>query len=123
VDAYPLHMMTTNSLKFLSEQGGVEAVTERYRPNLLIQPSEALAELTENGWLAHRLQIGEAILHIHSRTVRCSMPSREQKWCGIKAEKTMARAMVDHCERHLGVNVMVERGGLVSTGDELKLLS
>lgn len=123
VDAYPLHMMTTNSLQYLTERGNVDAVKERYRPNLLIEPTQQLAELTENTWLDHRVQIGDAILHIHSRTVRCSMPSRGQHWCGLKAEKAMARAMVDHCNRHLGVNVMVERGGFVSAGDELLLLS
>lgn len=123
VDAYPLHMMTTNSLQYLTEYGNVEAIKERYRPNLLIEPSKQLAEMTENTWLDHRVQIGEAILHIHSRTVRCSMPSREQQWCGVKAEKGMARAMVDHCDRHLGVNVMVEKGGVVSAGQELLLLS
>jgi uncharacterized protein YcbX len=123
VDAFPLHMMTTNSLRFLTERGNIEAVKERYRPNLLIEPSEQLAEMTENTWLDYRVQIGEAILHIHSRTIRCSMPSREQQWCGIKAEAKMARAMVDHCDRHLGVNVTVETGGVVATGDELLLLS
>lgn len=123
VDAYPLHMLTSNSLQYLTERGDVEAVTERFRPNLLIEPSEQLAELTEKKWLDCRVQIGDAILHIDSHTVRCSMPSREQQWCGIKSEKRMARAMVDHCERHLGVNILVERGGLVSAGDKLLLLS
>lgn len=123
VDAYPLHLITTNSLQYLSDRGNVEAIKERYRPNLLVEPSEQLAEMTENNWLDYRVQIGEVVLRIHSRTVRCSMPSREQQWCGIKAEKNMARAMVDHCERHLGVNVMVEKGGVVSTGDQLLLLA
>ncbi len=123
VDAYPLHMMTTNSLQYLTERGNVEAIKERYRPNLLIEPLESLAEMTENNWLDYRVQIGEAILHIHGRAVRCSMPSREQQWCGVKAEKGMARAMVDHCDRHLGVNVMIEKGGAVSAGQELLLLS
>lgn len=123
VDAFPLHLMTSNSLTYLAEQGGVDAVVQRYRPNLLIEPTEQTAKLSENGWLDYRVQLGEAILHIHSRTIRCSMPSREQQWCNIKAEKTMTRAMVDHCERHLGVNVMIEKGGSVSTGDELVLLN
>ena len=95
-------MLTTNSLHYLSERGNVDAVKERYRPNLLIEPSKQLSEMTENAWLDYRVQLGEVILHIHSRTVRCSMPSREQQRCGIKAEKKMARAMVDHCQRHLG---------------------
>lgn len=123
VDAYPLHLVTTNSLRYLTERGGVEAIKERFRPNLLIEPTEKLAAMTENAWLDHRVQIGEAILRIHSRTVRCGMPSREQQWCGIEAQKRMARAMVDHCDRHLGVNVMVEKGGVVAAGQELLLLS
>ncbi len=123
VDGFPLHLLTTNSLQYLAEHGGVEAVVERYRPNLLIEPTESLAQLTENDWIAYRLQIGEVIISIHSRTIRCSMPSREQKWCGLKAEKTMARAMVDHCERHLGVNVWVEKSGRLAVGDEVLLLS
>lgn len=123
VDAYPLHMLTTNSLQHLTERGNVEAVKERFRPNLLIEPTDLLAELTEKKWLGFRVQIGEAILRIDSSTVRCSMPSREQQWCGIKPEKRMARAMVDHCDRYLGVNVLVEKGGLVATDDELLLLS
>ncbi len=123
VDAYPLHLLTTNSLQFLAQRGSVDAVVERYRPNLLIEPTEKLAALTENQWLDYRVQLGEVILHIHSRTVRCSMPSREQQWCGLKAEKTMARAMVDNCERHLGVNVMVEQPGRIASGDSLILLT
>lgn len=118
-DAYPLHLLTQNSLDYLSELGGVNAVVERYRPNLLVKPTERKAELTENDWLGARVQVGEAILSIHSRTVRCSMPSREQLWCDLKAEKGMARAMLDHCERHLGVNIIVEQGGYVSVGDPL----
>lgn len=119
VDAYPLHLMTTNSLRYLRERGGVDAVVQRYRPNFLFEPSESLSAMTENEWLNCRVQLGEAILMIHSRTVRCSMPSRPQNWCDIAAEPSMARAMVDHCDRHLGVNVMVERGGKVSVGDPL----
>jgi uncharacterized protein YcbX len=37
VDAYPLHLLTTNSLYWLHQYGKVDAVKERYRPNLLIK--------------------------------------------------------------------------------------
>ena len=122
VDAYPLHMMTTNSLQYLTEQGNVAAVKERFRPNLLIEPSQQSAQMTENDWVGHRLQVGEVVLRVHNRTVRCSMPSRQQQWCDVKAEPKMARAMVDHCDRHLGVYVMVEKGGVISAGDDLVLI-
>jgi hypothetical protein len=34
----------------------------------------------------------------------------------------MARAMVEHCERHLGVNVLVEAAGVIRGGDEVHLV-
>ncbi|MEH6582121.1 MAG: MOSC N-terminal beta barrel domain-containing protein [Halioglobus sp.] len=121
-DAFPLHLMTTNSLRYLSEAGGVNAVVERYRPNLLIEPTASLAEMTENNWVECCLQIGNAVIYIESRTVRCSMPAREQQWCELAAEPGMARAMVNHCDRHLGVNVMVVQHGSIEAGDEIHLL-
>jgi uncharacterized protein YcbX len=108
-DAYPLHLMSGNSLRFLTEQGGVGAVVERYRPNLLVEALEAEPGMAENEWVGHSLSIGDARLRIDSRTVRCSMPAREQQWCKLPAEPDMARAMVEHCDRHLGVNVLVEK--------------
>jgi hypothetical protein len=51
------------------------------------------------------------------------MPSKEQTWCDIPAEKGMTRALVDHCERHLGVNVLIEKAGTITAGDQLVLLS
>ena len=122
VDAYPVHMMTTNSLDYLSEKGNVDAVVQRFRPNLLIEPAVRLPELTENGWLDHRVQLGEAILHIHSCTIRCSMPARSQAWCGLTEKANMPRVMLDVCDRHLGVNVIIEQGGRISIGDPLILL-
>lgn len=122
VDAYPLHLLTTNTLDYLRQEGGVDTAVQRFRPNLLIEPAQCLPELTENGWLDCHVQLGEVTLHIHSRTVRCSMPAREQGWCGIAKEPRMGRVMRDLCDRYVGVNVMVTRGGRVSVGDELVLL-
>ena len=78
--------------------------------------------MTENDWVGCSLRIGEAVLDINSRTVRCSMPAREQSWCQLSAEPGMARAMVDHCQRHLGVNVLVRQAGNIRSGDEVHLL-
>lgn len=122
VDAYPLHLLTTNTLDYLRQKGGVDAAIQRFRPNLLIETSQCLPELTENGWIDCHAQLGEVTLHIHSLTVRCSMPAREQAWCGVAEEPRMGRVMRDLCDRYVGVNVMVTRGGRVSVGDELVLL-
>jgi uncharacterized protein YcbX len=123
VDAYPVHLLTTNALDYLSHRGGVDAVLQRFRPNLLIEPTEQLPQMTENGWLDYRMQLGEVRLHIHSRTLRCSMPARGQAWCDLAEQPAIGRAMRDLCERYMGVNVLVETAGRVSVGDELVLLN
>ena len=121
-DAFPLHLLSTNSLSYLAAAGGVGAVVERYRPNLLVEPLQTQERMTENDWVGKCLQIGDAIIRINSRTVRCSMPAREQHWCKLPAEPGLTRAMVDHCDRHLGVNVLVEQAASVNVGDEIYLL-
>ena len=122
VDAYPVHMMTTNSLDYLSDKGSVDAAVQRFRPNFLIEPTMRLPELTENSWPGYRVRLGGAILHIHSCTVRCSMPARSQAWCGLTEIENMSRIMLDVCDRHLGVNVMIEQSGRISVDDALILL-
>ncbi len=121
-DAFPLHLVTTQSLDYLSERGQVDAAFPRFRANLLVQASAGSTELPENSWVGKRLQIGNAIVAVNSRTVRCSMPSREQSPHGLAAIKGMARAMVDHVDRQLGVNLLIEQAGQCKPGDDIILL-
>jgi uncharacterized protein YcbX len=101
----------------------VDAVVQRFRPNLLVRSVDARAAPCEDDWVGRRLAIGEAIVRIDSRTVRCGMPARAQAWCGLAAQPAITRALVELCGRRLGVNVLVEREGQVRTGDALRLLA
>lgn len=121
-DAYPLHLLTTNSLRFLAGRSGLDTDVRRFRPNLLIRPDNDAAALTEFEWMGRDLAVGEAVLRIESRTVRCTMPSREQPLFGIAAQPPMTRAIVDHVKREFGVNVRVRRAGHVRVGDTVTLL-
>ncbi|MEZ5502472.1 MAG: MOSC N-terminal beta barrel domain-containing protein [Halioglobus sp.] len=84
VDAYPVHLLTTNSLDYLTAEGGIDAVVQRFRPNLMIEPVTRWPRPCENDWVGCRVQLGQVIIRIHSRTVRCSMPARQQSWCGLQ---------------------------------------
>jgi uncharacterized protein len=121
-DAFPLHLLTTHSLQYLADKGGVDAVLPRFRANFLVAPIDPEIGLTENNWVGKRLQIGELVLAVNSRTVRCSMPSREQIPLNLTPQKNMARAMVDHVERQLGINLLVERAGHCHIGAEVHLI-
>ncbi len=119
-DAFPLHLLTSSSLDYLSNAGDVQAVLPRFRANFLVDTEEP--GMPENAWVGKRLKIGEAILRVNSRTVRCSMPSRAQIPHGIEAEKSMARAMVDHVDRQLGINLLVEQPGACHVDDAITLI-
>ncbi|MEZ5533699.1 MAG: MOSC N-terminal beta barrel domain-containing protein [Steroidobacteraceae bacterium] len=121
-DAYPLHVLTTNSLRFLGERSGLDTDVRRFRPNLLVRPDVEAAELTEAAWIGRDLAVGDALLRIESATVRCTMPSRAQPLFGLEEQKPMTRAIVDHVKRELGVNVRVLRAGPVRQGDSVTLL-
>ena len=121
-DVFPLHLLTTNSLDFLSQSGGVNAVVERFRPSMLVRPTESSPEMTENSWIGKSLQVGECLLHVVSRTVRCSMPARPQHWAGLDAQGKITRALIEHCDRHLGVNVRVTKPGIIRANDEIQLI-
>jgi uncharacterized protein YcbX len=122
-DAMPLHVLTTASLDYLRTRAGVDAVVQRYRPNLLIEPANVSPALVENDWIGKRLHIGKVVMRISMKTMRCAMPSRQQTWCDLEAEKGMARAMVEHCERHFGVYAVIEQAGEIKAGDEVHLLT
>jgi uncharacterized protein YcbX len=120
-DAYPLHLLTTASLAALRQRSGLDADRRRFRPNLWIDMGDA-AGFREFEWIGRRLRIGEAILAVESKTIRCSMPARAQPQLGIAEEPRITPALVLHCKRHLGVNVHVEREGEIRTGDPVLLI-
>ncbi|HQW09608.1 MAG TPA: MOSC N-terminal beta barrel domain-containing protein [Steroidobacteraceae bacterium] len=121
-DAYPLHFLTTDSLSYLAERSGLDTDVRRFRPNLLVQTDNATAALTEFDWIGRDLAVGEAVLRLESRTIRCTMPSRAQPLFGLGEQKPMTRAIVDHVQRELGVNVRVLQAGRVREGDAVTLL-
>jgi uncharacterized protein YcbX len=120
-DAYPVHLVTTASLAALRERSGLDGDRLRFRPNLLVDAGPARG-FCEFDWIGKRLRAGEAVLAVESKTIRCSMPSRAQPRLGIPEEPRITAALVVHCKRHLGVNVHVESGGPVRTGDPVILL-
>jgi uncharacterized protein YcbX len=121
VDAYPLHLLTSASLAAFAQRSGLDADARRFRPNLVIDTGDGPAEFREFDWVGSRLEIGDVVLHVESKTIRCSMPSRAQPQFGLLEVPRITPALVLHCKRHIGVNVKVERAGTVRTGDPVVL--
>ena len=121
-DAFPLHLLSTNSLAFLAGRDEVSAVVQRFRANLLLRGVNSDPCMIENDWVGRRLQIGAAIVQVNSQTTRCSMPARAQAAHGLAADRKLTSTLVRHCERRLGINLLVERTGTCELGDPVRLL-
>lgn len=121
-DAYPLHVLTTSSLRYVSEHSGNSNVdARRYRPNVVIDSGDAEG-LLEPDWEGASVEIGECRIRIEARTIRCSIPGRAQAIEGIGADKDVVRAVADHADRHLGAYASIERPGRIGVGDPVRLL-
>jgi hypothetical protein len=120
-DAYPLHLLTTGSLAELERRSGIAVDRLRFRPNLWIETGEA-SGFAEFDWVGRRLRIGDAILGVESKTIRCSMPARAQPGFGLAEVPRLTVELVRHCKRHLGVYACIERDGEIHAGDPVELL-
>ena len=121
-DAYPLHILTTSSLRFVGQQlDGAPVDPCRYRPNLVIDSGE-MEGLVEADWEGVSLEVGGCRFHVDAATVRCSIPGRAQAIEGIGADKQVVRAVAQHAARHLGVYASVTQPGSIRVGDPVHLI-
>lgn len=121
-DAFPVHLLTTDSLQFLGNACGLDIDVRRFRPNILLDMTLPSQATTEQNWIGAQLQVGEVMLEIDSPTSRCSMPGRPQPGFGLLAEKDLPRAIARHAGRNLGVNARVIRPGRINVGDPVRLI-
>ena len=121
-DAFPLHMITTAALEHMSGVSSQEFDVRRFRPNLLIETAPGIEGMAEFDWVGKFLKIGEVVLKVESRTLRCSMPSREQQHYGLEQNPRIGKSLYEHASRFLGVNLAVEQVGVLRSGSDIELV-
>lgn len=121
-DAFPLHLLTTATLQHMTDESGELFDHRRFRPNLLVETENGINGVTEFDWVGKSLRVGEALLKVESRTIRCAMPAHEQAHCGLSQNRKINKSLHQITNRFLGVYLNVERGGSIQTGDEIELL-
>ena len=120
VDCYPLHVMTTSSLRELARLGGGEDVdVRRFRPNIVIDSGDAEG-LIETGWPGRELRIGGISARVETTTVRCSVPAHAQR--GLERSRAVGRALIERTEQHLGAYAEIAGPGDVAVGDPVELI-
>ncbi|MDZ5622013.1 MOSC domain-containing protein [Nocardioides bizhenqiangii] len=111
-DAYPLHIVTTSSLRTMAALGG-DFDVRRFRPNIVVDSD--LEGLAEQEWLGGVLRAGEVTMRVEIPTIRCTMPLREQ--AGVPADPQVMKTVSRHGDRCFGVYADVASGGTLRVGD------
>lgn len=119
-DAFPIHVLSTASLRTMARFNATAAWdVRRFRPNLLIETNEGIEGLVESEWGGHRLRVGDLELLCEIPTVRCGMTTHAQD--GLAKDPSVLRSIVREADQNLGVYASVISTGQVAVGDSVEL--
>ncbi len=120
-DAFPLLVMSTSSLRSLSEALPEATIdVRRFRPSVVIDTAEEPGH-PEFGWVGRRLRIGEVELEIGAPCPRCVMVTRAVSQ-EIGEDRSILRHIVRDLDQNLGVYATVITPGAIEEGDRVTLL-
>src|SRR5215211_3355528 len=120
-DAFPIHLLTTASLRSLARHAPDTAWdARRFRPNFLIETSDGVEGLVESDWGGRHLRVGGLRLRCEMPAPRCSMTIQAQ--AGLPKDPRVLRTIVKEAGQSLGMYASVESAGRVSVGDEVTLV-
>jgi hypothetical protein len=119
-DAYPLLILTTNSLNHLQQLTKGAVIDERrFRPNLLIDAEELEAGFIEERWRDKFLEIGDTIIQFTLPCPRCVMTTIAFQ--DLKKAPQIMRTLVQENHHKLGIYGQVVKPGKIQIGDQAHL--
>jgi uncharacterized protein len=118
-DEGPISMITSSSLRILSEELGELVDPRRFRANFLIDTEPTGPH--EKDWVNRRIKVGpQVILKVIAPLERCVMVNHSQE--ELKQDNQVLRHLVKHHEASFGVWAKVEKSGVVNDGDKVFLV-
>ena len=118
-DAYPILIVSNESLELLNSKLNTQIQMDRFRPNIVVT---GCAPHAEDQW--KRIKIGEIEVSIVSACSRCIVPSIDQQ-TGVKDPKVI-EALQGYRRRerdiYFGMNAIHQNVGEISIGDEVTIL-
>jgi uncharacterized protein YcbX len=120
-DAASVHLLTTattDRLRELYPEGRFEA--RRFRPNLVVEPSQHVKDFVENGWVGRSLRVGEEVrLKVNRPCGRCVMTTLAQG--DLPRDLGVLHTAAHYNNVVVGVYASVERGGSIKRADSVWL--
>jgi uncharacterized protein YcbX len=121
-DGAPIHLLTTATLDRLRElypEGRFEA--RRYRPNIVIEPSQPVKDFVENGWVNRTLRVGDEGVKMRITTLcsRCVMTTLPQG--DLPRDLGVLRTAARHNHVNVGAYASVIHEGKIKRGDSVWL--
>jgi len=115
-DTFPLSLVTTQTLARLGEMVGTPLDVARFRPNILMEASDA-APFQEDDWVGRTLNIGGMAMRVDKRDGRCVVITIDP----VTTERNPAilRAVARNREGCVGVYGSTVTPGRVAIGDEV----
>ena len=120
-DAFPIHVLTTASLRFMSQANpDADWDVRRFRPNFFVKTAAGLEGLIESDWAGKTLRIGSVEVKCEMPAVRCGMTTNAQA-C-LPKDPSVLRTIVKEGNQNLGVYASVAGDGRVAEGDRVELI-
>jgi uncharacterized protein len=120
---FPLHVLTTGSLRHLARLRDVADIdARRFRPNIVLQDTstdDAVSSFEETMWVGRRAQIGSVELAIEEEATRCGITIIPQS--GIEGDPEILRTILRNNKRRFGAYCSVQSDGTLNIGDGFRL--
>ena len=118
-DACPIHAISTATLKALQElEPSLDFAVERFRPNLLVEPTGTKRGFVEEEWIEGILSIGDQVrLHVDGGCPRCVVTTLAQS--ELPEEMEILRATARHNNVTAGVRLSVRATGRIKLNDPI----
>jgi uncharacterized protein YcbX len=120
-DCALVHLLTTatlDRLRALYPQGRFEV--RRFRPNIVVEATNAEKDFVENAWIGQTLAIGDALrLSITGPCPRCVMTTLPQG--DLPKDTGILRTAAQHNHANVGVYASEVQGGNIRRGDSVRL--
>jgi len=119
-DAFPLLVMTTESLEYLNRAAPDHRFdVQRFRPNVLVETGSDL-DFPEREWPGGKLRIGSAEIEVTMGCPRCVMTTHG--FGELPEDPGIMRSLVALADGDLGVYANVIKPGTVRIGDRVELI-